>query len=174
MAGRKFKFRDCPPFGSVAVIWSYCKGKPKITRIFLSDSKITAKKKAARFFPDAKPFSDKKISALINQINRFLKGKDTRFSLTALRLDLCSDFQKKVLRVTHAIPRGKVSSYGLIARRAGSPRAYRAAGTALAKNPFPIIIPCHRVLRSGGRPGGYQNGVKMKRALLAMEGVRNI
>ena len=84
----------------------------------------------------------------------------------------CPPFQQAVLRAEHAIPRGKVSAYGLLAARLGRPGAARAVGNALATNPFPIVVPCHRALRGDGSIGGYQGGPAMKRALLAMEGVR--
>jgi len=71
-----------------------------------------------------------------------------------------------------ASPRGYVSTYGRIARHIGSPRASRAVGSAFAGNPFPLVIPCHRALRSDGRLGGFQAGLAMKRRLLEMEGVR--
>jgi methylated-DNA-[protein]-cysteine S-methyltransferase len=69
------------------------------------------------------------------------------------------------------IPRGYVSSYSALAAHIGKPKAARAAGTALARNPFPIIIPCHRTVRTDGSLGGFGGGLPMKRALLEMEGV---
>jgi len=87
-------------------------------------------------------------------------------------IDQCSKFQQKVLRAVYAIPRGKVSTYQLIAKQIGQPKAARAVGRALASNPFLLIIPCHRVIRSDGALGGYQGGLKMKRALLKKEGVQ--
>ncbi|MDD5108101.1 MAG: MGMT family protein [Candidatus Omnitrophica bacterium] len=86
-----------------------------------------------------------------------------------MRLDLCSTFQKEVLRAVQAIPRGKVSTYKLIAKQIGRPKAARAVGRALATNPFALVIPCHRVIRSDGSLGGYQGGTKMKQALLRKE-----
>jgi len=155
--------------GSLAVVWSLYKGKPKILRVFLSDPKGSAKPKMEKFFPDAKAGSHRRIDALIKRMIQFMNGADIRFPLTAVRLDLCSAFQQKVLRAKYTIPRGRLSTYRLIARRIGRPRAARAVGTALAKNPFPIIIPCHRAIRSDGALGGYQGGPKMKQTLLAME-----
>ena len=81
-----------------------------------------------------------------------------------------SPFEQGVLRAEHGIPRGKVSTYQRIARHLGSAQAARAVGTALAHNPFPIIVPCHRAIRSDGTLGGFQGGVEMKRVLLEMEG----
>jgi methylated-DNA-[protein]-cysteine S-methyltransferase len=82
-----------------------------------------------------------------------------------------SGFYRKVLRTAaRKLPFGTTASYGEVARWAGSPRAYRAAGTALATNPIPIIVPCHRVLRAGGELGEYGGGPEMKEWLLRLEG----
>lgn len=86
-------------------------------------------------------------------------------------MDKCSRFQQKVLCAEHGIPRGYVSSYHRIALYLGNPNGARAVGAALATNPFPIIVPCHRIIRSDGVLGGYQGGLEMKRALLEMEQV---
>jgi len=84
-----------------------------------------------------------------------------------------TDFQIKVLEETCRIPRGKVATYQDIARRIGYPRAYRAVGTALRKNPHPIVIPCHRVIKLDGTPGQYAGGdSKRKISLLRKEGYR--
>jgi methylated-DNA-[protein]-cysteine S-methyltransferase len=79
-------------------------------------------------------------------------------------------FTRAVLESTANIPYGQVRSYADVAREAGSARAVRAAGNALAGNPFPILIPCHRVVKSGGLLGGFGGGSDMKRKLLALEG----
>jgi len=91
-------------------------------------------------------------------------------AISILRLNRCSFFQQKVLRVISAIPRGEVRTYQFIAKQIGNPKAARAVARALATNPFPLIIPCHRVIRSDGKLGGYQGGIKMKRTLLKAEG----
>ena len=75
-----------------------------------------------------------------------------------------------MLRATSEIPYGETASYRDVATRAGSPNAVRAAGTALATNPLPIVVPCHRVLRTGGGLGGYGGGLPMKQQLLTLEG----
>ena len=84
---------------------------------------------------------------------------------------LTSGFTTKVLQATARIPFGGVSSYAGVAAEAGSPRATRAAGNALGSNPVPIVVPCHRVLRSGGKLGGYTGGLEKKEHLLRLEGV---
>ena len=80
-----------------------------------------------------------------------------------------TDFARRVLTATAAIPYGSVSTYRDVATRAGSPRGSRAAGNALGSNPLPIVLPCHRVLHSGGGLGGYTGGLERKRTLLAIE-----
>jgi methylated-DNA-[protein]-cysteine S-methyltransferase len=75
-----------------------------------------------------------------------------------------------VLRATSRIPFGQTTSYGGVASAAGSPKAFRAAGSALGSNPLPIVIPCHRVLHAGGGLGGYTGGLDRKRVLLTVEG----
>jgi methylated-DNA-[protein]-cysteine S-methyltransferase len=83
---------------------------------------------------------------------------------------LVKGFNLKVLRATAKIPYGGVSTYSDMARRAGSPRAARAAGNALHNNPIPLVVPCHRVLHRGGGLGGYGGGLEMKEFLLKLEG----
>jgi methylated-DNA-[protein]-cysteine S-methyltransferase len=82
---------------------------------------------------------------------------------------LSSGFRREVLRATARIPYGRTASYRDVATEAGSPAAVRAAGTALATNPLPILVPCHRVLRSGGALGSYRGGIEAKARLLELE-----
>jgi len=97
---------------------------------------------------------------------RTRERRDIRFDLSGL-----TEFEQAVLRKALEIPQGEVRPYGWIAREIGRPDAVRAAGTALAKNPVPLLIPCHRVVRSDGRIGEYIFGTPAKRALLRTEGV---
>ena len=159
------------PFGPVAALWSVHGGEPKICRIVLSKPGSPAKQAVANSFPDSTPSSCSEIDTLVSQIEIFMNGEDIPFPLDTVRLDLCSAFQQKVLRAEYAIPRGRVSTYQLIAKNLGNPNGARAVGMALATNPFPIVIPCHRAIRSNGALGGYQGGWKMKRTLLEMEGI---
>ena len=93
------------------------------------------------------------------------------FFLEIVDLDSIKLFQKKVLIAKHSIPRGWISTYRRLSNHIGNPKGARAVGNALKNNPFPIIIPCHRVIKSDGSLGGFQGGMKMKRALLEMEGI---
>jgi methylated-DNA-[protein]-cysteine S-methyltransferase len=158
-------------FGSVAVLWSVHREQPKIRRVVLSQPSASARQIIGSSFPGLKSSSCTAVDHVADQITAFLSGKDIRFSLNNVRMDLCSTFQQKVLRAERGIPRGRVSTYQRIARHLGNAGAARAVGTALATNPFPIIIPCHRAIRSDGTLGGYQGGLQMKRALLKREGV---
>ncbi len=81
-------------------------------------------------------------------------------------------FDARALAAARKIPYGQVRTYGWLAEAAGRPGAARAAGQAVARNPFPIIIPCHRVIAADGRLGGFGGGLEMKRKLLELEGVR--
>jgi methylated-DNA-[protein]-cysteine S-methyltransferase len=82
-----------------------------------------------------------------------------------------SEFRDRVLKLVTMVPKGKVTTYKELARAMGRPRAYRAVANALARNPFPIKIPCHRVVRSNGEAGGYRLGVRRKIKLLLWEGI---
>jgi methylated-DNA-[protein]-cysteine S-methyltransferase len=105
------------------------------------------------------------------ELEEYFSGRRRRFELP-LDWTLMGPFGRRVLRVTSEIPYGGVLSYGEVAADAGSPRGSRAAGNALGSNPIPIVIPCHRVLRSGGALGGYGGGIERKRWLLELEGAR--
>jgi methylated-DNA-[protein]-cysteine S-methyltransferase len=97
-------------------------------------------------------------------------GHGRREFATPLDWRLVAGFRRDVLRATARIPYGRTASYREIAAGAGSPNAVRAAGTALATNPLPIVIPCHRVLRTGGGLGQYRGGPDAKAWLLQLEG----
>ncbi|MHA1232420.1 MAG: MGMT family protein [Candidatus Helarchaeota archaeon] len=92
----------------------------------------------------------------------------------SIDLSKFSDFEKKVYEITRRIPEGKVATYGQIARIIGSPRSARAVGNALNKNPYPIIIPCHRVVKANGEVGGFAKGTEEKIKLLEKENIKII
>jgi methylated-DNA-[protein]-cysteine S-methyltransferase len=112
---------------------------------------------------------------VVHQLRAYFAGERRAFDL---RLDLTgvSPFQRAVLMAAASVPAGQVVSYGEIARRIGRPGGSRAVGQALGRNPIPIVIPCHRVVASGGRIGGYARGLAgglaIKRRLLRLEGAR--
>lgn len=102
---------------------------------------------------------------------RVLTAEDIHFSLELLDCNLIRTFQIKVLLAEYNVPRGWITTYQRLAIHLGNPNGARAIGNALKNNPFPIIIPCHRAIRSDGTLGGFQGGVMMKRALLEMQGI---
>jgi methylated-DNA-[protein]-cysteine S-methyltransferase len=99
-------------------------------------------------------------------------GEQCDFDDVLLELPVRTEFQQRILKVTRRIPYGRTMSYGELAERAGFPRAARAVGTVMSCNRFPIVVPCHRVVASGGKTGGYTSpqGVSLKLRLLALEG----
>ncbi len=121
-----------------------------------------------RFAPEAEvseAFAPNREAA--RQVVDYLQGKLRRFELP---LDLRGTaFQRAVYREVARIPYGETRSYGEVARRMGRPRAVRAVGASNGANPIPLVVPCHRVVASGGRLGGYGGGLALKQRLLAME-----
>jgi methylated-DNA-[protein]-cysteine S-methyltransferase len=159
------------PFGPVAVLWTVLGGTPKICRVVLSRPGYSAQHIVGDSFPHIVSASCTQIDDVAGKIGAFLHGDDIRFSLEGVHLDSCSAFQQRVLRAEYEIPRGFVSTYQRIAAHVGMPTGARAVGTALARNPFPVIIPCHRAIRTDGTLGGFQGGIAMKQALLKTEGI---
>jgi methylated-DNA-[protein]-cysteine S-methyltransferase len=170
-------------FGALGIVWQDTQADEttaagaRVQRVFLPNPQAAALDTLQLLdtlqmvFPGANSRACPAISDLGERIQRFLGGDYVRFDLGIVALERCSAFQRQVLRAEHGIPRGWVSTYGRIARSLGTPRGARAVGRALARNPFPIIVPCHRAIRSDGHLGGFQGGLEMKRALLEMEGV---
>lgn len=109
---------------------------------------------------------------LVEKLKKFAAGAKVDFRDVKLNLDHLSEFQREVVKHCRAITYGQTRSYGELADAAGSPGAARAVGTTMAKNRFPLVVPCHRVVASGGGIGGFSapNGLDMKRQLLALEG----
>jgi methylated-DNA-[protein]-cysteine S-methyltransferase len=111
-----------------------------------------------------------------DDLRRFAEGDPVDFSEVRLDLDHLTPFGRRVVLACRRICWGEVRSYGELAAQCGSPGAARAVGTVMAKNRFPLIVPCHRVLAAGGALGGYSApaGLRMKRRLLAMEGSASV
>jgi methylated-DNA-[protein]-cysteine S-methyltransferase len=105
------------------------------------------------------------------ELDEYFERRRTTFDLP-IDWSLVSPFGRKVLAATTSIPFGEISTYAKVAAEAGNPKASRAAGNALGANPMPIVVPCHRVLHTGGKGiGNYTGGVHRKEALLRLEGV---
>jgi len=110
-----------------------------------------------------------KLDPVRRELDEYFEGRRERFE-TPIDWSYLAGFTREVLRATAAIEYGEVSTYAGVAEAAGSPRAVRAAGNALGANPMPVIVPCHRVLRTGGMLGGYTGGIERKEFLLRLEG----
>ncbi len=157
-------------FGPVAAVWWIAESGPRVRQVFLCGKKPASGIVREKFM-DARSFSSPEMDRLGDHIQRFLEGQAVVFDLGSTAMEICGGFQRKILLAEYGIPRGRVSTYGRLASHVGAKGGGRAAGRALAENPFPIIIPCHRAIKADGGLGGYQGGTKMKRALLEMEGV---
>jgi methylated-DNA-[protein]-cysteine S-methyltransferase len=156
--------------GSCAVAW----GADGILGTWLPGSSPEATRRSVlRRHPDAvesSPSTD--VAHAIERITRLLAGEDV--DLRDVRLDLhgVPEFLLAVYDVARSIPRGATMTYGEIAARAGQPGAAQAVGQAMGRNPFPIVVPCHRVVAAGGGNGGFSapGGVDTKLRLLSIEG----
>jgi methylated-DNA-[protein]-cysteine S-methyltransferase len=111
----------------------------------------------------------KRLDPVRRQLDEYFEGKRTTFELP-VDMQLSHGFRHKALGFIASIPYGHTASYKDVARAAGSPAAVRAAGSACGSNPVPIVVPCHRVLRTGGGLGGYGGGLDRKEQLLRLEG----
>jgi methylated-DNA-[protein]-cysteine S-methyltransferase len=115
--------------------------------------------------------SPARLDEVRREMEQYFEQRRDRFEV---RLDwrLTRGFYRDVLRATKRVPYGETMSYAEIAARAGRPMAFRAAGSALGSNPMPLIVPCHRIIASGGGLGGYGGGLDVKEYLLELEGAR--
>ena len=168
---RRFYTLLSSSFGTLGIVWAETERGPMAHRVFLPNAGTPAEKLIQMNFTDVRPLSCPIVRELGERIQRFLEGEAVDYKLDRIALERCSEFQKRVLLAEYEIPRGWVSTYGRIARSLGIPNGARAVGGALSGNPFPIIIPCHRAIRSNGELGGFQGGLRMKRALLEREGI---
>jgi len=159
-------------FGTLSIVWQETEKGPKVHRVFLPQERTPAETLVQATFVGANPLSCLAITELGERIQSFLEGEAVAFELNLIALERCPPFQQRVLLAEYGIPRGWVSTYGRIAKSLGISGGARAVGNALAHNPFPIIIPCHRAIKSNGELGGFQGGLRMKRALLELEGAQ--
>ena len=157
--------------GPVGLVWS----DRGIMRLQLPecDRKATERRLrgSAADIAEAEPHPG--IAGVIGSLQRYMAGERIDFSRVKLDLTGIGAFHRSIYESTRAVGWGETTTYGALAQQAGSPDASRAVGQAMGRNPVPIIIPCHRVLASGGRPGGFSafGGAVTKQRLLAMEGV---
>jgi len=156
-------FETC--LGWMAVVWSQF-GLRKV--ILPHDSKSSVLMEISRAGYRAKEGGNFESQEVARNIMDYLSGKEVEFHC---RLDFqeASDFQQRVWSLVRDIPWGEVRSYSWVAAMLGLPDSVKAVGQALARNPFPIVVPCHRVIRKDGNLGGYSGGVELKGRLLRLE-----
>ena len=157
--------------GTCAIAWS----EAGLTRVLLpgeSQSEIEAHMQQTGVEPAETPLPRLAEDAA-TALKAFMAGKDVSFASLALDDSIVTRFDASIYRALQGVSRGTTTTYGDLARQVGNPAAARAVGVAMARNPWPVIVPCHRVLASGGKVGGFSapGGVTTKRRLLAIEGV---
>jgi methylated-DNA-[protein]-cysteine S-methyltransferase len=157
--------------GACALVW----GDAGIVGAFLPERDAAALlARVARRFPEAveAPAPPAVVDA-VQGVQALLAGEKRDLRDILLDMSAVTDFQRRVYAVVRAIPPGETATYGEVARRLGEPReAARAVGEAMGRNPFPIIMPCHRVMGANGKPGGFSapGGVETKLKMLQIEG----
>jgi methylated-DNA-[protein]-cysteine S-methyltransferase len=168
--GLSFVYDLIPSAIGVVGIVRCLKGVRPVRMIFLPREDVSTSERIQETFPGAAPSPGKRDKTAM-QVEVFLAGEAMNFSIAELDFEGYGGFERRVLLADHQIPRGRVMTYGGLAAKVGVPGGARAVGNVMAGNPFPLVIPCHRVIRSDGSLGGFGGGLTMKRALLEMEGV---
>lgn len=159
-------------WGAIGVAWQEADEGSMICRIYLPNETIPGEAEVHAIHAERVCSSHAAIAEWGKRLQAYMEGEIADFPLDRIALEVCSEFQQKVLLAQFGVPRGRVSTYGGIARALGIRGGARAVGGALSRNPFPILIPCHRTVRSDGGLGGFRGGLEMKRALLQLEGVK--
>jgi methylated-DNA-[protein]-cysteine S-methyltransferase len=158
-------------FGDVGVVWYQEADIPRVAGILLP----RRGRKMAGIIQADDPHAVRKshpdLSPLVLELEKYMNTGMDSFSREFLDMERCNEFQKRVLGKLSEVPRGKVISYGQLADKIYAPRAARAVGTAVARNPFPVVLPCHRVVKADGHLGNFGGGTDLKKALLRLEGV---
>ena len=156
------------PIGDMSIIY---RGNPfKISRIFLPGNNKTNNSSITLSGDSSKNCRiHEKVKEIVNLICYGIRGQSFTISWDWFLWEGVTGLQKAVYKETAMIPFGSLSTYKKIARRIGRPKACRFVGTALAKNPFPVLIPCHRVIRSDNKIGGFGGGPRLKQLLINAE-----
>lgn len=158
------------PVGRCGIVWN----ERGVAGVQLPEARVAATRaRLVERFPNARESQPPpRVANAIAAIVALLEGRPSDLRSIALDFDRVPPFHRKVYEAARALAPGSTLSYGAIAQRVESPGSARAVGQALARNPFAIIVPCHRVLAAGGKPGGFtaRGGVETKRRLLALEG----
>jgi methylated-DNA-[protein]-cysteine S-methyltransferase len=169
MSTQEFPLFDTP-IGRCGIVW----GERGISGVFLPESDdARTRKRLARRFPEAveaRPAAD--VQTAIERINALLSGEHVDLANVALDMDRVEPFRREVYAIARTIRPGETLTYGAIAERLGDKSLARDVGEAMGKNPFPIVVPCHRVVAENGKLGGFSapGGANTKLRMLAIEG----
>ncbi len=151
------------PIGTLGLV----RDEECLLKIFLPNDEITEQKLRREYPNESIAENSSGFEDVISQLTEYFDGKRKQFKIKT-KLEI-APFYKKALSEIIKTPYGKTTSYRKIAQQLHNPKAARAVGTANARNPLPIIIPCHRIITSSGKLGGYAGGLKMKKYLLDLE-----
>jgi methylated-DNA-[protein]-cysteine S-methyltransferase len=162
-----FHFLFATAFGYSAILFQ--KGPLPVKRTFLPhpDKRVLKKQLAAS--ADSKPGRIPAVATMSRDVQAYFEGSPVRTPWENIDLTGFTPLQQAVLRAAAEIPYGEVRSYSQLAARIERPRASRFVGTTLARNPFPIFIPCHRIIRADGSPGHFAGGTELKKQMLFLE-----
>jgi methylated-DNA-[protein]-cysteine S-methyltransferase len=170
MSDRGFALFDTA-IGPCGIAW----GKRGVVGLQLPEaSEDAARRRLAKRFPQAEEATPPpEVQNAIDAIQTLLRGETPDLSDIPLDMDRVPAFNRKVYEIARSVPPGATLTYGEIATRIGEPGAAREVGQAMGRNPFPIVVPCHRVLAAGGKIGGFSanGGIATKRKMLAIESV---
>ena len=156
------------PVGIMGIEWK--NGKRKIHRVLLpGDDHPTRELSGNGNDPGAEEELPTWLTSIVEEFQKYFSGLKAKFTLDCLDLKTLTEFQSSVHRHVFSIPPGETRTYSEIASAVHSPGAPRAVGNVMAQNPYPIIVPCHRVVARGGGLGGYRGGLDMKKFLLSLE-----
>ena len=158
-------------FGTCGIAWR----DSGLTRLQLPERDVSATERrlAARATPGLADEDVPWVAWAVVALQRYFAGRPVDFSGISLDVSACSPFHQRIYEALRGVPFGQTTTYGALAAEVGAPDAARAIGQAMGRNPIPVIIPCHRVLASGGKIGGFSapGGATTKEKLLTLEGV---
>ena len=157
--------------GDIGIVWRNKDSEPTVVRIILPPLTGGTDDLIRRTFPGAVRRSHNMVEQLCGSVGSSPGDQNVAFLRQILDMNLGSEFQRMVLSEVMNIPRGKVSTYGRLAEKSRAKRGARAVGNVLAMNPYPLVIPCHRVVRGDLSLGGFGGGLKMKKDILLVEGI---
>lgn len=162
----------CAPSARIAVTYASPFGPGLLVWIngFLAEHRLPDRRRPPACRPEATPAGARRLA---RRLELYFSGLPASFEFSALPLDRSgwTAFQERVAGALAAVPYGETRSYADLAASAGYERAWRAVGNFMAQNPYPVILPCHRIIRSGGGLGEYSAGAGWKKRLLKLEGV---